>query len=146
MLGRNKYVINPYWLDSSILYFLILHDNLALTVRSKPRNGSIFPLNGHFFTNLIAQNMGVGVKSFSIPFICSITKHKALITCTYIMVFFVYMDCSCNVTVLGRYISYHITFKTVKASFITSKSDLFANFSRNLLKTYLIVCETCLAK
>ena len=101
MLSGNEDVVYSDWLDVSIWELLVFNDNLGFAIWSQPWDSSIFPLLCHQLADLVGEHMGVWMKGFGVPLICGVSEHESLISSTHILLGFLLMHSSSNVSVLS---------------------------------------------
>lgn len=79
-LSRDKDVVYTDNLKFTIIFLLVLKNDLSLAIGAQPWDSTRVPLISELFAQFVCEPMRVGVKALFVPLVGSVAEHEALIT------------------------------------------------------------------
>jgi len=137
VLSGDKDVVHSDWLKHTLVFLLILNDNLRFAIWSQPWDLSILSLDGHNLAELIGENVRVWVEGLLIPLISGISEHESLITGSHVKFVLLTVDGSGNVGILSVDVQDDIAVIGIESDVLAGETNFLADSSGNLLEVNL---------
>ena len=137
VLSGDEDVVNSDWLQDTLIFLLILNNNLRFAIWSQPWDLTILSLDSHNLAELVSKNVRVWVEGLLIPLIGGVSEHKSLITGSHVSLVLGSVNGGGDVGILSMDVQDDVAVVGIESDVVAGESNFLADSSGNLLEVNL---------